>query len=238
MSVEQTPTRPPVALVVGASRGLGAAMAAELVGRGWHVVGTVRDTSARTDLHDVADRVGGHVEIEPLDITEPTELASLKERLADRRFDLLFVNAGTTRDEEVPIGEVSTDDFVDVMVTNALGPLRVIDALKSLVPPSGLIGAMSSGQGSTTNNTTGSRELYRGSKAALNMFLRSFGARPAEQQRALVLIAPGWTRTGLGGSEAPYTVEEVVPKVVDVLLGKRGRPGVEYLDRFGETVPW
>ena len=70
------------------------------------------------------------------------------------------------------------------------------------------------------------------------MFMRSFGARPAEQQRALVLMAPGWTRTGLGGSDAPYTVEEVVPKVVDVLLRKRGRPGVEYLDRFGETVPW
>ena len=189
-------------------------------------------------MHELADRCDGHVEIESLDVTAPADITSLRHRLTGRTFDVLFVNAGTTRDEKAPIGEVSTEDFVDVMVTNALGPMRVVDALKSLVPPSGLIGAMSSGQGSITNNTTGSRELYRGSKAALNMFVRSFGARPDEQQRALVVMAPGWTRTGLGGSDAPYTVEEVVPRVVDVLLRKRGRPGVEYLDRFGEPVPW
>ncbi len=44
------------------------------------------------------------------------------------------------------------------------------------------------------------REVYRGSKAALNMFMRSFAARHAGNPRAMVLMAPGWVRTALGGS--------------------------------------
>jgi NAD(P)-dependent dehydrogenase (short-subunit alcohol dehydrogenase family) len=224
------------ALIAGASRGLGHAIAAELSGRGWHVIGTVRDPTARTPLHDLADRAGGLVQIEQLDITEPTQLSPLHERLAHRELDVLFVNAGTTSHEHTPIGAVPTADFVDVMVTNALSPMRVIEALEDLVAPDGLIGAMSSGQGSITNNTTGSRELYRGSKAALNMFLRGFAARHPD--RSLALIAPGWIRTALGGPDAPFTMAETVPRVVDVLLAKRGKPGLEFLDREGQAVPW
>ncbi len=124
------------------------------------------------------------------------------------------------------------------MATNALGPMRVIDALQDLVPENGLIGAMSSGQGSIGNNEKGSRELYRGSKAALNMFLRSFAARDRESSRAMLLLAPGWIRTDLGGPGAPFTIDESAPRLVDVLLSKRGKPGLEYLDRDGHVVPW
>ncbi|MEU2792339.1 SDR family NAD(P)-dependent oxidoreductase [Streptomyces sp. NPDC007100] len=230
----------PTALIIGASRGLGHAMATEFFDRGWSVIGTVRDTTSRTLLHDLADRSGGRVSVEPLDINEPDHLAPLHERLAHRRLDLLFVNAGTTNNEQTPIGTVPTSDFVQVMVTNALSPMRVIEALEDLVSPAGLIGAMSSGQGSITNNTTAGREVYRGSKAALNMFMRSFAARQAETQRerAFALLAPGWIRTALGGPDAPFTVEESVPLLVDVLLSRLGIPGLAYLDRSGQTVPW
>ncbi|TQS40127.1 SDR family NAD(P)-dependent oxidoreductase [Cryptosporangium phraense] len=218
------------ALIVGASRGLGHAIAAELADRGWNVIGTVRDPSKHTALHDL----GGRVTVEQLDINEPAQIAALHDRLPD--LDLLFVNAGTAVDEQTPIGEVSTEDFIGVMVTNALSPMRVIEGLDDLVAPDGLIGAMSSGQGSITNNTKGLRELYRGSKAALNMFLRSYAAR--QPKRALLLMAPGWIRTALGGPDAPFTIEENVPRIVDVLLAKRGTPGLEYLDFRGTTVPW
>lgn len=228
----------PTALIVGASRGLGHAMAAEFFDRGWNVIGTVRNPTARTLLHDLADRSDGRVSVEHLDINEPTQLAPLHERLAPRELDVLFVNAGTTLHEQTPIGAVPTADFVEVMITNALSPMRVIEALEDLVAPAGLIGAMSSGQGSITNNTTGSREVYRGSKAALNMFMRSFSARQSTTQRAFVLMAPGWVRTALGGPGAPLTIDETVPRVVDVLLSRLGNPGLEYLDRWGQTVPW
>ena len=225
-------------LIVGASRGLGHAVAAEFLKRGWNVIGTVRG-GTRTPLHELAEAHEGRGEIEILDINEPDQLAALRHRLSGRVLDALFVNAGTTtHNEHVHIGDVTTEEFMRVMVTNALSPMRVIEALQDLVPVTGLIGAMSSGQGSITNNEKGMREVYRGSKAALNMFMRSFAARQAETRRAMVLMAPGWIRTDLGGPDAPFSIEESVPSLVDVLLSKCGMPGLEYLDRQGRTIPW
>jgi NAD(P)-dependent dehydrogenase (short-subunit alcohol dehydrogenase family) len=226
-------------LLVGASRGLGHAMAAEFLKRDWNVVGTVRGGKTRTLLHDLADAYGGRVEIEILDINQPDQIVALHDRLSGRRFDMLFVNAGiTNRDPTQTIGEVSTDDFIEVMITNSLSPMRVIESLERCVSATGLIGAMSSGQGSISNNETGMREVYRGSKAALNMFMRSFAARQAGSSRAMVVMAPGWVRTALGGPEARLTIEESIPALVDVLLAKQGRPGLEYLDYLGRTVSW
>ena len=226
-------------LLIGASRGLGHAMAAEFLTKGWNVVGTVRGHDTRTPLHDLADAFEGRVEIEDLDICEPEQLAALRDRLSGRTFDVLFVNAGTAnQDPTQTIGEVSTDAFVHLMITNALSPMRVIESLERYVPATGLIGVMSSGQGSITNNETGLRELYRGSKAALNMFMRSFAARHAGSARAMVVMAPGWVRTALGGPDAPLRIEDSVPNLVNVLLAKRGAPGLEYLDYRGRTLPW
>ncbi|MBA9896855.1 SDR family oxidoreductase [Burkholderia cepacia] len=228
----------PTILLVAASRGLGLAMAEQFLGKGWSVTGTVREGSGRTRLHDLADRFDGRLDIETLDICEPAQLAALRERLSGRRFDMLFVNAGTTNEPTETIGEVTTDEFVRVMVTNALAPMRVIETLQDCVTADGLVGAMSSGQGSVANNVSGMREVYRGSKAALNQFMRSFAARQADTRRAMVLMAPGWVRTELGGPDARLTIEESVPSLVDVLVAKRARPGLEYLDYLGRTVPW
>jgi NAD(P)-dependent dehydrogenase (short-subunit alcohol dehydrogenase family) len=229
------------ALIVGASRGLGLAIVKELASRGWQVIGTVRDLEVETPLHDIARSSAGHITVEQLDITKPEQLPPLHERLASRpesELSILFVNAGITSNEETPIGSVPTSDFVNVMITNALSPMRVIEALQDLVSRDGLIGAMTSGQGSITNNTRGSREVYRGSKAALNQLMRSFAARQADTARSLLLMAPGWIKTDLGGDDAPFTIEQNVPKVVDVMLAKRSVPGLEFLDFRGDTVPW
>jgi NAD(P)-dependent dehydrogenase (short-subunit alcohol dehydrogenase family) len=225
-------------LLIGASRGLGHAMAAEFLKKGWSVVGTVRDAS-RTLLHDLADAYGDRVEIERLDVTEPDQIAALHARLSDRRFDILFVNAGTTNaNPDETIAETSTEEFVRVMITNALSPMRVVEGLQDIVAPDGMIGVMSSGQGSVSNNTNGGREVYRGTKAALNQYMRSYAARHTGEPRALVLMAPGWIRTELGGPNAPFSMEETIPKIVNVLLAQQGKPGLRYLDREGSTVPW
>jgi NAD(P)-dependent dehydrogenase (short-subunit alcohol dehydrogenase family) len=225
------------ALVIGASRGLGFALAEEYLSRGWHVTATARAHSAER-LRHLSERSGGALEVEIVDITVPDEVAALRSRLEDRRFDVLLVNSGVKNDDRETIADVSTDEFVRVMVTNALSPMRVIEAFQALVPASGTIAAMSSGQGSVTNNVNGNYEVYRGSKAALNMFMRSFAARHADDSRTLLLLAPGWVRTDMGGPDARLSIEESIPNLVDTIEAHEGRRGLHYVDYLGRVVPW
>jgi NAD(P)-dependent dehydrogenase (short-subunit alcohol dehydrogenase family) len=222
-------------LLIGASRGLGFALAQEYLKRGWNVVATER-AGSRSKLHSLAEACDGRLEIETVDIVHPEQVAALRARLATREFGMLFVSAGVGV-REVVTG-VSTDEFNRVMVTNALSPMRVVDALKDLVHPSGTIGIMSSGQGSITNNENGHYDVYRGSKTALNMFMRSFAARHADDSRTLLLMAPGWVRTDLGGPEARLSIEESIPNLANTMDAQAGKAGLQYLDYLGRKVPW
>lgn len=224
-------------LLIGASRGLGLALAGEYLERGWRVVATARGAK-RTALHELAERSGGRLEVEVADINHPDEVAALRTRLGSRRFDMLLVNAGVTNDDRETIADVSTDEFVRVMVTNALSPMRVVEALRDVVLATGTIAVMSSGQGSVANNQTGNHEVYRGSKAALNMFMRSFAARHKDDPRTLLLLAPGWVRTDLGGPHARLSVEESIPNLANAIDAQQGKAGLQYLDYLGRTVPW
>ena len=84
------------ALIIDASRGLGYALAAEYLARGWRVTATVRG-ARRTGLHDLARSSDGRLVVEAVDITVPEQVAALHDRLARATFDLLFVNAGVTK---------------------------------------------------------------------------------------------------------------------------------------------
>ncbi|MFE3178732.1 SDR family NAD(P)-dependent oxidoreductase [Amycolatopsis sp. NPDC059090] len=214
------------ALVVGASRGLGLVLVTELDRRGWEVIATTRDGAA--------PREG--MRTERLEMTDDAQIAALRDRV-DGPLDLLFVNAAINQGN-LPISEVPTEMFTEVMITNALSPLRVLEGLHDLVAPGGTVAVMSSEQGSISMNVEPGYELYKASKAALNQLMRSYATRHEGDGHTKLLIDPGHNRTRLGGPDAPLLPEESVPAVVDVLEAQAGEPGLQFLDRFGKPVPW
>jgi NAD(P)-dependent dehydrogenase (short-subunit alcohol dehydrogenase family) len=214
---------------------LGLVLTGELTRRGWRVIATTRRGGG--ELQANADASDGQLTVEPLEMTSSEQLAALRERLAGRQLDLLFVNAAIDRGN-LSIDEVPTDMFTEVMITNALSPLRALEALRGLVAPGGTVAVMSSEQGSISLNTEDGFELYKASKAALNQLMRSYATRHAGDGQTKLLIDPGHNQTRLGGPDAPLTAQQSMPSVVDVLEAQAGGPGLRFLDRHGETVPW
>ena len=224
------------ALIVGASRGLGLALAGEYLRRGWYVTATARSPSG-TQLHALRE-LDGRLSREIVDINDVAQVLAMRSRIP-QAVDLLFVNAGVTSNPPtLTAGEVSTEEFTRVMVTNALSPIRTVELLGSLVAKTGVIAVMSSGLGSVANNERGMWEIYGCSKAALNQLMRSYAARHRSAGKTLLLIAPGWTRTDMGGSDAPLRMEDTIPKLADTIEKHWGQGGLSYLDYNGNTVRW
>ena len=130
-------------LLIGASRGLGFALAEEYLKRGWHVVATERN-STTSKLHDLLGSTEDRLEIETVDINYPDQVAALRARLASRKFDMLFVNAGIAKSIKEPPGTGPVQEFLDVMLINAFSPIRLIEMFEDIVAPNGTIAAMSS----------------------------------------------------------------------------------------------
>jgi NAD(P)-dependent dehydrogenase (short-subunit alcohol dehydrogenase family) len=223
------------ALIIGASRGLGLALVQVYLQRGWHVVATVRGEPPAA----LADDHGGRLRVERVDITQETEIEALRERLARERFDLVLANAAiATEERDANAATVSDMEFIDVMVTNVLGPMRVLEAFESLVPKTGVLAAMSSGLGSVENNTDGGWNVYRASKAALNQMLRSFANERPGDRRTVLALDPGWVRTDMGGDAATLSVDESIPRLVDAIAAYAGKAGAHFVNYRGATLPW
>ena len=228
-------SNPSTALVIGASRGLGLALAEEYLQRGWRVFATERTPSA--GLAALSAHYPASLEIASADIRDGASVAALRERFDGQVVDVLFVNAGICLANQDTAATAHDADFVDMMLTNALGPVRAIELLEGLVPAKGVIAVMSSGLGSITNNE-GFWPLYSASKAALNMLMKGFAGARSGDPRAMLLIAPGWVRTDMGGSSAPLSIEQSVPLVVDTVDRNRGHAGLRYVDRHNQGLPW
>ena len=227
------------ALVVGASRGLGLGLAAELQRRGWNVVATVRDEAGEDRVRALAGKLGGQVQPEHLDINDDAGIAAMRRRLADRTFDLVFVNAGIAPKGRAGAAGSSREEAAQIFMTNAVAPVRVARAFLDRVrDKTGIVAFMSSGLGSVAQKTDSYSELYSASKAALNSLSRSFAASLGGKRITVLAVAPGWVRTDMGGSGAPLSVEESTRGIVDMLEKRAGTARHGFVDHRGRDVAW
>lgn len=230
----------PLALIVGANRGLGLGLVRELLGRGFDIIATVRDVGKATDLAAVAAANPGRVRIETLNLNDTTALDGFAPKLAGQMLDVLFVNAGVSGPAHKDGMQATIEETGALMFTNAVAPVRLARHLLGNVRENtGVIAFMSSVMGSVADNLAGSSELYRASKAALNSMTRGFYNAGLGGRKITVLsLHPGWVRTDMGGASAPVSIEESVKGLADVLLAQRGAHAHKFLDYRGETISW
>ena len=150
------------ALITGCDRGIGRSMCLQLHDRGDRVIAACLGDPA--DLRDRGIRVEPHI-----DVTRDEPLAGLADRLAADGvvLDWLISNAGVLGVDE--FGRIDFDDVRRQFEINAVGPLRVVQALADRLQAGSKVGIVTSRVGSLGDNSTGGMYAYRASKAAANM---------------------------------------------------------------------
>jgi NAD(P)-dependent dehydrogenase (short-subunit alcohol dehydrogenase family) len=221
------------ALLVGASRGLGLGLAHEYLSRGWRVIATAREDASK--LEALAKTAKGNLRVAHVEIADANSVAALRKELSDERLDLLFLVAGISGSVPKPLHEISADEAARVYLVNAFHPIAAAEAFADLVTRGGVIAFMSSRLGSIAANDYGQWETYRASKAALNMAARSFSWR--HKEHAVLVVAPGWVRTDMGGASATFDVETSCRNVASA-IEKHKTPGNRFVNYDGTELPW
>lgn len=224
-------------LLLGASRGIGLGLVDEYLNRGWRVIATQRSLSLTPALAERVLMADGALTVLSADINCPDDLTALSQQLANVTLDLLFVVAGVSDDPNQTVGQISTEEFNHLMVTNALSPMRALEQLAHHVRADGSLAVLTSALGSISGNTTGGYETYRASKAALNMLLRSYAARVGGE-RSILALMPGWVKTDMGGPDAPVEVKDSTAGLADTIGKHAGQRGAVFVDYQGNTIPW
>ena len=227
------PQTPKTILLAGASRGLGLGLTEEYLGRGWQVIATARTPDKADGL---ARLHGDRLVVEQLDVADPASIAALAGRMGGRTLDVLFVVAGISTNSQVPAHQVGHADVAKEFITNTTGPIALAEALQANLAPDATVAFMTSILGSVGSNAGGGMELYRASKAALNMLASCYALR--HKSTPVLLLHPGWVRTELGGANAPVDVPTSVRGLADVIARQEGKAGIAYLDYQGAKLPW
>lgn len=229
-----TPLSHRIALVTGASRGIGAATALTLAKAGAHVVAVARTVGGLEELDDAIRAAGGTATLVPLDVTDGEGLTRLGMALRERygRLDILVGNAAILGPSS-PLDHITLKDWEEVMKVNVTANWQLICAMDALLRKSdaGRAVFITSGAAHSTPSYLG---LYTTSKAALEALARTYAAETENTAVRVNLFNPGPTRTRMRAQlmpgEDPMTLpapDEVASRIVDLCM-----PGFSDTGRF------
>jgi NAD(P)-dependent dehydrogenase (short-subunit alcohol dehydrogenase family) len=225
MSSAPPPLSGRIALITGASRGIGAATALALAGAGAHVVAVARTVGALEELDDAVRARGGSATLVPLDISDGAGLARLARTIGERwgRLDVLIGNAALLGPSS-PLEHITPRDWDQVMKVNVTANWQLICVTDALLRRAGAGRAVFVTSGAV-HNIHAYLGLYAASKAALEALARTWAAETATTAVRVNLFNPGPTRTRMRAQlmpgEDPLTLptpEEVAAEIVALCL--------------------
>lgn len=198
------------AVITGASRGIGNALARKFLDEGWFVIGT--STSGKCSVNHK------NFKCYQLDLTKNASISKFIKSMKEKRIriDILINNAGTAFDlDETKLDVELLRKTIEV---NLFGLVDLTEQFLPGIVKGGQIINISSMMGSLSKFGGGDSSAYRISKTAVNMYTRTLAARLKDEKIRVSSVHPGWVRTDMGGKRAPMLPEEAANHIYKLAI--------------------
>lgn len=215
-------------LVTGCNRGIGLQLVTQLQRRGDNVIGVCRNSTK--ELGELDIRI-----IDGIDVSDGNSVEKLKATLGDEPLDILINNAGILRHDA--FGTINYDEMLEQYRVNALGPLRVTEALSENLRDGSKVAIVSSRVGSIDDNGSGGNWGYRASKTAVNMIGTNLMHEMKPRGIAVALLHPGLVATDMtnqSGVTAEDSARGLIQRIDELTLENTGG----FWHAEGYQLPW
>ena len=169
------------------------------------------------------------------------QIKKLSQTLANKPIDLLINNAGVFPDiNDRSFGQTDYDAWAYAFLVNTMAPLKMAEAFITQITQSNrkTIVTITSKMGSVADNGRGGSYIYRSSKSAVNMVVKSISIDLESNGIISVLLHPGWVRTDMGGPSGLISVEQSVSGMLSVIREVTSADSGKFIAYDGQIIPW
>ena len=241
----------PTVFITGANRGLGLEFVRVYAENKWTVIAACRTPHEATDLEQLKYDFDGQIILCKMDICNQRDIDAFCEKYKDNTIDLLINNAGVqlenygsaayeSKGEDPNPANYNYDLWAETMKVNLFAPTNLTGHLTPMLERSSnaKVIMMSSGIASLENTWHAGRYAYKTSKAALNMVVRTVGEWLQTKKIATFAISPGWTKTDMGGPNAPHDSKTAVRGLYKVISEAEFSNTGNFYNFDGKKIPW
>ncbi len=228
-------------LITGANRGIGLEFTKQYAADGWRVIACSRHPENSDALNKLAAQYPDLVKIQALDVADHTHIERLAQILVNESIDLLINNAGIYPASDAGgLGHTDYADWLRTFRINTMAPLKTAESFTAQIARSKqkTIVTISSKMGSVADNSSGGNYLYRSSKTAVNMVVKSLAIDLKPVGITAVILNPGWVKTDMGGPNAMISTEQSVSGMRQVISKLTIADSGKFFDYDGRMIPW
>jgi NAD(P)-dependent dehydrogenase (short-subunit alcohol dehydrogenase family) len=224
-------------LITGANRGIGLEFTKQYAADGWNVLACCRAPQSALALQALA-KMHSNVEIFALDVANFKQIDALASQLKDHAIDVLINNAGVYARSS--FGDTNYDDWAESFKINTMASLKMAEAFVQHITRGHLkkIATLTSKMGSIDDNTSGESYIYRSSKTAVNMVMKSLSIDLKPYSISVVTLHPGWVQTDMGGGNALINVQTSVSGLRKVIENLNLNTTGQFVAYDGKAINW
>lgn len=228
-------------LITGANRGIGLEFCKQYARDGWRILACTRCPERSGVLNTLAASHREQVTVYALDVGDHAQIERLAQSLSGESIDLLINNAGIyTTSPAGDFGNADYEAWMRAFRINTLASLKMVQTFMPQIIRSSqkTTVTISSKMGSIADNTSGGSYIYRSSKAAVNMIVKTLAIDLKSAGIISVALHPGWVKTDMGGANALISTMESVTGIRNVISHLALADSGKFIAYNGRIIPW